>query len=471
MNNDATTPNSSHNPSRRTFLKTATASAFAGMTVPYVYAQENNTINVALIGCGGRGSGAANDALSTRVAPTKLIAMADVFESKLASSYGSLSSKYSAKPGKVDVPKERQFIGFDAYRSAIDCLKQGDVAIFATPLAFRWVHFKYAVEKGVHVFMEKPLTGDAPSSKRMLAINEEAKKKNLKVGVGLMVRHCRARQALYKRIKDGEIGDIVAMRSYRMHPPVVTAFSHANKVMYPPNGKQEVMYQIERFHSFLWASGGLFSDFNIHQIDECCWMKDAWPVKVHAVGGRHYRKDAAGKDYVDQNFDSYACEYTFEDGGKLMWNSRIMPGCKQDFHSYAHGTKGSAVISMSGHSPGRCQTFRGQQIKKNDRIWEFELEDEPNPYQLEWDDLMESITKNLEHNEVDRGVMASMVTSMGRYAAHTGQEVKLADFMNHPHEFAPDVDKLTPDGPAPVTPDENGFYPVPAPGIKNDREY
>ena len=456
---------------RRTFLRTTAASAFAGMTVPMVYAEENNTINLALIGCGGRGTGAAADALNTKVTPTKLIAMADVFEHKLNGSYSGISSNFSAAPGKVDVPKDRQFVGFEAYRNAIDCLKPGDVAIFATPLAFRWVHFKYAVEKGVNVFMEKPLTADAPTSKRMLAINEEAKKKNLKVGVGLMTRHCRARQALFKRIKDGEIGDIVAMRSYRMHPPVASCFSTSNKTMNPPDGKSELMFQIDRFHSFIWASGGLFNDFNIHQIDECCWMKDSWPVKVHAIGGRHYRKSPGGEPYIDQNFDTYACEYTFEDGGKLLWNSRIMPGCKQDFHSFAHGTKGSAVISLAGHTPGRCQTFRGQQIKKTDRIWAYELEDEASPYQLEWDDLTESIVKNREHNEVDRGVMASLVTSMGRYAAHVGQEIKLADFMENPHEYAPNADKMTADGPAPVNPGPDGLYPVPEPGIKVDREY
>jgi predicted dehydrogenase len=456
---------------RRNFIVGTAASAFAGMTVPFVHAAEDNTIRLALIGCGGRGTGAAKDALRTALVPTKLVAMADVFQDKMNASYGGLSSLYANKPEKMDVPEERRFLGFDAYQKAMDCLRPGDVAIFATPLAFRWVRFKYAVEKGLHSFMEKPLTADAPTSKRMLEINEEAKKKNLKVGVGLMIRHCRVRQALKKRISEGEIGDIISMRAYRMHPPVASAFSETNKVMHAPNGIPETMFQIERFHSFLWASGGLFSDFNIHQIDECCWMKNAWPVKVHAVGGRHYKNNKAGQPYIDQNFDSYACEYTFEDGTKLLWNSRIMTDCKQDFHSYAHGTKGSAVISMAGHSPGRCATYKGQQIKKTDRVWQWEEEEEPSPYEMEWDDLIESIAKNLEHNEVERGVMASLVTSMGRYAAHIGEEVKLADYMQNTHEFAPNVDKLTPDGPAPVAPDENGFYPTPMPGRKENNEY
>lgn len=464
-------PISISNPNRRLFLKAGALSAFAGMSVPSVFAGEDNTLRLALIGCGGRGSGAANNALSSKNLPTKIVAMADVFESHIKTSHSALSNQFANQPGRVDVPPDRQFVGFDAYKKAIDCLRPGDVAIMATPLAFRWVHFKYAIEKGVNIFMEKPLTADAPTSKKMLELNKLAKAKNLKVAVGLMVRHCLVRKELYKRIRDGEIGEITALRAYRMHPPVASAFSESNKIMNPPDGKPEVLYQIERFHSFLWASGGLFNDFNIHQIDETCWMKDAWPVKVHAIGGRHFRKNEKGQDYVDQNFDTYSCEYTFADGTKLFWNSRIMKGCKQDFHSFAHGTKGSAVISMSGHSPGNCKTYRGQQIKKEDLIWQYGEEEEQNPYQLEWDDLLDAIKNNKEYNEVDRGVMASLVSSAGRFAAHTGQEVKMAEFMEHDHEFAPNIENMTMDGPAPVVADAEGKYAVPNPGITTKREY
>jgi predicted dehydrogenase len=206
---------------------------------------------------------------------------------------------------QVEVPPDRKFIGFDGYKHAIDSLNKGDVAIFTTPLAFRWVHFKYAIEKGVNVFMEKPLTADGPTTRRMIELAKKASEKNIKVGVGLMVRHCRARQELFDRIQNGEIGDILNMRAYRMHGPVGSAFSGPN-----PGNVSELMYQIQRFHSFLWASGGLYNDFYIHQVDECCWMKNAWPIKAHALGGRHYRAE----DAIDQNFDSYAVEYTFEDG-------------------------------------------------------------------------------------------------------------------------------------------------------------
>ena len=187
------------------------------------------------------------------------------------------------------MPVERQFIGFDAYKQAMDCLKPGDVAIFATPPAFRWVHFTYAIEKGLNVFMEKPVTVDGPTSKRMLDLGEAATKKNLKVGVGLMSRHSRAMEELAKRVHDGELGEIILQRGYRMHGPV----GYFRRCPHP-EGLKDLMYQIQRFHSFLWASGGNYSDFYIHVIDHLCWMKNAWPVKAQALGGRHYRKSPEG---------------------------------------------------------------------------------------------------------------------------------------------------------------------------------
>ena len=313
-----------HVSSRREFLKNtgriAAASTLAGVAVPRVHAAEDNTIQVALIGCGGRGTGAAANALSVKQGPIKLVAMADVFEDRLQGSYNNLKKQFA---DQVDVPQDRQFVGFDAYQKAMDCLKPGDIAIFATPLAFRWVHFGYAIEKGLNVFMEKPLTADGPTSRRMLKLAEEAVAKNLKVGVGLMSRHSRALQQLHQRIQDGEIGDIVTMRAYRMTGPVGSAFSQKW-----PGNPSELLWQIQHFHSFIWASGGCFNDFYIHVIDHCCWMKNAWPVKAQALGGRHYRR-ARWQPCVDQNFDSYSVEYTFADGTKLITDGRCMAGCEQ----------------------------------------------------------------------------------------------------------------------------------------------
>ena len=448
---------------RRKFIKAAgVASALGTVAVPRVYSQGQNTdtIQVALIGCGGRGTGAAADALLAENAPLKLVAMADVFEHRVTGSHQAITGNFEATPDKVAVPEDQRFVGFDAYKKAMDVLNPGDIALFATPLAFRWVHYQYAIERGLNVFMEKPVIADGPSAKRMLELAKQADEKNLKCGVGLMVRHCRGRQELHQRIQDGEIGDIINMRAYRMHGPVATCFSKRK-----PADKSEVMWQIERFHSFIWASGGLFSDFYIHQIDETSWMKNAWPVKAQALGGRHYRED-----YVDQNFDAYAVEYTYEDGSKLFFDGRTMLGCRNDMSSTVHGSKGSAIVSTSGHTPGKVRIFSGQRQHRREVVWAYP-QPEKNPYRLEWVDLVDAIINDKPYNEVPRGVEASVATSMGRMAAHTGQEITYDQMLECPHEFAPHVADMTADGPAPVMPDEDGNYPWPMPGVTKEVEY
>lgn len=448
---------------RRSFIKSAgAASALTALAVPRVFAQHgaDNTIQLALVGSGGRGSGAAVDALHVSKAKTKLVAMADVFPERIASSHKALTDAFASTPEKIAVPQEQQFLGFDAYRKAMDVLRPGDIVILATPLAFRWPHFEYAIERGLHIFMEKPLVADGVSAKKMLELSKKADEKNLKCGVGLMVRHCRGRRELHQRIADGEIGDLIAMRAYRMHGPVVTCFSTQK----PPE-RDELMWQIERFHSFIWASGGLFNDFYVHQIDEVCWMKNAWPVKAQALGGRHFRGD-----YVDQNFDVYAVEYTFDDGAKFFFDGRTMTGCRNDMSSVVHGTNGSAIVSDSGHTPGKVRTFSGQRQHRREVKWAYP-QPEQNPYQLEWDDLVEAIVDDLPYNEVQRGVEASLVSNMGRVAAHTGREITFQEALDWPHELAPNLTEFTTAGPAPVMPDDDGRYPVPMPGIHPDSEY
>ncbi|WP_437185622.1 Gfo/Idh/MocA family protein [Planctomicrobium sp. SH668] len=448
--------------SRRDLLKTtgavATTAALSNLVLPKAYASEDNNIDIALVGCGGRGSGAIADALSVNAGgPVKLKAMADVFDNRLSNSYNALNGQFE---DKMDVAPERKFIGLEAYKEAMDCLKPGDVVVLTTPPAFRWVQFQYAIEKGLNVFMEKPVTVDGPTSRKMFELAEKASAKNLKVGVGLMCRHSRSRGELFKRIQDGEIGELNLLRAYRMHGPVGSAFVTPN-----PGDVSEVLYQIANFHGFLWASGGCYSDFYIHNIDECCWMKNDFPVKAQASGGRHYRGD-----YVDQNFDNYSVEYTFKDGAKLMFYGRTMSNVKQEFASYAHGSKGTAVISENGHFPAKARTYSDQNFTRSKLIWQYEG-NEPNPYQTEWEDFYDAIRNDKPYNEVPRGVKASLVTSMGRMAAHTGQVITYDQILNEGQEFAPGLDTLKADGPAPVQATENGKYPVPAPGLKGELEY
>lgn len=449
---------------RRTFLS---ASALAGIALPHVHAAGSDMVELALVGAGGRGTGAAIDALNTTSGPIKLVAMADVVSAKMNSSYDRLKSRFG---DKVDVPADQRFLGFNAFKQAMDVLKPGGVVILGTPPAFRWVQFEYAISKNLHTFMEKPVTVDGPTTKRMFELADRASKKNLKAAVGLMVRHCRARQELHKRIQDGQIGDIISMRAYRMGQGGGTA---------PPKPADmpEVMYQLSRFHAFLWASGGVFSDYYIHQIDECSWMKNAWPVEAHGVGGRHYRGDS-----FDQNFDTYSVQFVYPDGSRLYFDGRNMAGARNEFASYAHGSKGSAVISTLSHAPGITRIYKGHNIPRVNSRQDLPLKPDPNlvwgfpqpeksPYQWEWDDFIDAIRADKPYNEVRRGAEASLVTSMGRMAAHTGQIITYDQMLNCAHEFAPDVDKLTPEGTAPLLRGHDGRYPVPEPGVKRDREY
>jgi len=318
---------------RREFLKTtgclAAGTALAGSIIPRVHAAEDNTIRLALIGCGGRGSGAVANALSAgglvadnrfraegeenakSAGPVKLVAMADVFENRLTQSHSSLKK---ALGDGIDVPAERQFIGLDAYRKAIDCLRPGDVAILTTHAAFRAPHLQYAIEKGVNVFMEKSFAADPGGVQKMLRLGEAAEKKNLKIGCGLMCRHSSARQAMIEKIRQGAMGDIQLIRAYRMD---------AGSRMKPfAAGSNEVLEQIRRAYQFLWVSSGFFIEYMIHQIDECCWIKDGLPISAHGVGGR-----SANNADCSQNLDSYSIEYTFADGAKAMVTGRYIPNC------------------------------------------------------------------------------------------------------------------------------------------------
>ena len=394
----------------------------------------------------------------------KFVAMADVFEKRLNDSYDGLKGQPA---DKFDVPQDRRFIGFDGYKKAMDCLKPGDIVILTTPPAFRWVHFTYAIQKGLNVFMEKPVTVDGPTSRKMFKLAEESVTKNLKVGVGLMSRHSRAMQELFQRIQGGEIGDLILLRGYRMQGPLASFCSTKW-----PGDPSELLWQIRRFHSFLWASGGCFNDFYIHHVDQLCWMKNAWPVKAQALGGRHYRTSPEGEPYVDQNLDTYSVEYTFADGGKMYMDGRCINGCDDIYSSYAHGSKGMAIIAKHGDCGAPSSTFKGQNAQRSNMLWTSKVAPgEEDPYLNEWNDLMDAIRNDKPYNEAKRGIEASLVSNMGRMAAHTGQEITRDDILNCEHEFAPDVDKLTLNSPAPLVAGKDGKYPVPMPGITKQREY
>ena len=450
-----------HTSSRREFLKwsgtLAAGSALAGVAIPHVHAAEDNTIRLALIGCGGRGSGAAANALSVPNGNTKLVAMADLFEPRLKTSHQNLTKEFA---DSVDVPPERRFVGFDAYRKAIDCLRPGDVALLTTHAAFRAVHLEYAIAKGVNAFMEKSFASDPGGIKRIIRAGEAAEKKNLKIAAGLMCRHSPARQALIQKIRDGKMGQIQLIRAYRMEP---------GGPMAPRNPKDnELLSQIRMASRFFWTSCGRFIELMIHQIDECCWLKDGWPVAAHGVGGR-----IANSTDCSENFDSYSIEYTFADGTKAMVVGRYIPKCYNEFATFAHGTKCAAQFSGNIHAP-TVQTYKDQRIAadntdwrygyKEDRAWSTRFRGAESPWQQEWADFLAAIRADQPYNETRRAAYSNLAAIMGRAAVHSGKIITWDEAMASNFQFCPNIDALTETSPAPVQADAQGRYAPPIPG-------
>ena len=456
MKQDKTTHSSAGNGfQRREFLKSGgalaagtalAAGALASVAIPHVHAAENNTIRLALIGCGGRGSGAVANAFEAPGGPVQLTAMADLFEARLSGSHASLSASF---PKQVDVPKDRRFVGFDAYRHAIDCLRPGDVAVLATYPAFRCVHLDYAVSKGINVFMEKSFATDPPGVRRVIKAGEEAQKKNLKIAAGLMCRHSRNRHELIRRIRDGELGQIQLIRAYRMEP--------VGPLGPRPAAENELLWQIKNSIRFLWVSGGLWAEMDIHQIDEICWIKDAYPISAHGIGGR-----AADSADCGQNLDSFSVEYTFADGTKATDVVRYLSDCHTDFSTYIHGTKCAAQFSGAIHA-ATVHTYKDQRCTPDNIAWKAPKE----PYtawQAEWNVLIDAIRNDRPHNEARRAALSNLADIMGRAAIHSGKVITWDEAMASNFQWCPNIDAMNEQTPPPIRADAQGRYPVPIPG-------
>lgn len=424
----------------------AATSALGGAAIPLVHAGADNTIRLALIGCGGRGTGAAGNALSVSGENVKLIAMADLFQDRLDRSHNELKNQFGVK---VDVLPERQFLGFDAYRKAIDCLKAGDVALLTTHAAFRPIHLDYAVEKGVNVFMEKTFGPDPGSVRQVLHAGRAAEAMNLKIAAGLMCRHSSARTAMIQRIRDGAMGQIGLIRAYRMQ-----AFPGLDPSKPAPT---ELLWQIRRPYYFHWLSSGLFIEMNIHQIDECCWIKDSWPVSALGMGGR--TNDSSD---CSQNLDTYSVEYTFADGTKALVAGRYVARCHNDFATYVHGAKCAGQFSGNIHA-ATVYTFRDQRIARNNIAWKAEKE-KFDPWQVEWNDFLRAIRRDQPYNETRRACFCNLAALMGRAAVHTGSIVTWDEISSSSFQFCHNIAGLTMDSAAPVQADAKGRYPVPIPG-------
>ena len=436
--------------SRRDFLK-QTGAAVAATTLfsnaaPRVHAAEDNTIRIAVVGCGGRGNGAVIEALNTKSGPTKLVAMADVFEDRVKNSRKSLIEHLGEE--KVDVPEDRAFSGFDGYKKAIDCAGPGGVVILATACGFRPVHVDYAVEKGLNVFMEKPFAVDSPGTRMIQAAAKKADEKNLKIACGLMWRHCKARQEVIKRIHDGQIGDVLHLRGFRMHGPY---WGQSRGSV-----DNELAYQIRNFHYFDWAGANIFIDYCIHNIDIACWAKGSWPVSAMGMGGR--------TDYVPgTGYDTYYNEFTFADGTHLTSHGRYNTNCYNLYSDFAHGTKGSAVI-MDNLGKANSKIYNNQVMSDANVSWKYS-EAEPNPYQVEHDLLFAAIRNDEKYNEGHRAAEANFASLLSRAAINSGQIVTWDQIVKSEVELFPGgIENITWDSKAPIQPDEKGNYPIAIPG-------
>jgi len=440
------------NPSRRQFLKrsglAAAGAAALGSAVPAVHAAEDNTLRLALIGCGGRGTGAVANALKTAdQGPIKLYAAADLHENRMDGSIKSLAKKF---PDQVDVPEDRRFLGFDSHQHAIDSLRPGDIALCTTRAYIRPVHVEYAVKKGIHVFMEKPFAPDPMGLSRMLRAGEEAEKKGVKIAAGLQCRHSPARAALIDKIKSGEIGDLSYIRANRLT---------GRRWMGDVGDKANDLIAQLQFGkiNLLWVGSGHMVDNLIHQIDECCWLMDSWPVSCHGMGGRE-----VGSTDHGQNIDVYSMEFTFPDGKKAFCGFRRARGGHTEFATFVHGSKRAAQFSGNVHR-ATVHIFNDHHIAKDNVAWSPE-DDKMSPWDYEWVDFIHSIRNDRPHNEAKRAVYSDYASLMGRAAAHCNRIVTWEEVTNSKFQFCDYLDDLDYDSPPPVKADEEGFFPAPAAG-------
>lgn len=420
---------------KRSATAAAGASLLGGLTLDRAaHAQGSSQFKIALIGCGGRGTGAVIQAMNTK-ADVKLVAMADAFRGPLDRSYKAIKN---AHPDRVDVPEDRKFEGFDAYQKAID--SGTDVVLLCTPPGFRPIQYEAAVKAGKHVFMEKPLAVDAPGMRRIIAANEEAKKKNLMVAVGFHMRHEPNRREIIKRLQDGAIGKIKFFRAY----------FNCNGVWVRPRKPEqtEMQYQVNNSYYFNWLSGDHIVEQHVHDLDICNWIKGEHPVKANGMGGRQVR---IGEDF-GEIFDHHSVEFEYADGTRLFSYCRQIPNCWNSFSQHAHGIKGEA--NLVGH--GRLKiAVEGQKPIK----WRRGSDG----HQIEHDDMFAALMSGKHYNECDSSAASTMTAILGRMATYSGKVVTWENAINSQIDLAPAAytwDTLPQPKPGP-----DGIYPCAMPGI------
>lgn len=415
---------------RRSFLKAGTLATAASLIPGFVSAQDaGKEIRVALVGCGGRGTGAASQSLT--VPGTKLVAMADAFEDKIDQAHDAIKKQFGER---VDVPAERRFHGFDAFKKAIDA---ADLVLLCTPPGFRPAHFEYAVQQGKHVFMEKPVAVDGPGIRKVIEAAKEADKKNLKVVCGLQRHYQNSYLETLERIKEGMIGEISGTQVYWSGSGVWT---HDRK-----EGMTEMEYQMRNWYYFNWICGDHICEQHIHNLDVSNWFKGEHPVKANGIGGRTKR---VGKEW-GEIYDHHYVEYTYADGTIMNSQCKQWNGTWSKVSETIIGTKGTAT-------PGKITDKSGK------IIWRFRGQNN-DPYQTEHDVLVKHILENKPINDAHYTAEATLTAILGRMATYSGEEVTWEQALNSDLDTMPKVLAWDAD-PGPKA-GADGLYPAPIPGV------
>ena len=429
---------------RRTFVKQTTVLAGGLITAPLLsnagyFNSVDDTIKIALVGCGGRGTGAATQALLSKQ-NVKLVAMADAFKDRLDSCYALLTSTDNEEVNvstKVNVPEANRFVGFDAYAKA---MALADVVILATPPGFRPIHFTEAVRLGKHVFMEKPVATDPAGVKKVLEAAEIAKQKKLNVVVGLQRHYQNSYRELYQRVKDGMIGEITSGQVWWNNDGVWVNLRQPNQT--------EMEYQMRNWYYFNWLCGDHINEQHIHNIDVMNWFKGSYPVKAQGMGGRQVR---TGKEF-GEIYDHHYVEYHYADGTILNSQCRHIKGTYAKVDEQIVGTKGTMFAGDANL------------MSKGKVLYQYDKTKENDPYQTEHDELFAAIAKGkYKFADAENGAKSTMTALMGRMATYSGQIIEWDKALNSGLNIMPTT--FAWDANPPVLPDANGFYPIATPGV------
>ncbi|MCC5937471.1 MAG: Gfo/Idh/MocA family oxidoreductase [Lunatimonas sp.] len=426
---------------RRDFLKTSaliTGGALLNpFSLPGAYAAGTDEIKIAVVGCGGRGTGAVFQAFETGH-NIKLVGMADAFEDRLEQSYDRILKRFGED--KVVVPKEKRIAGFDGYK---EVMKDADVVILAAPPGFRPDHFEEAVRLNKQIFMEKPVATDAVGIRRVLAAAEEAKKKKLNVVVGLQRHYQDSYVETIKRVHDGQIGDIVGGQVFWNDGGVW--------VRERQPGQTEMEYQMRNWYYFNWLCGDHIVEQHVHNLDVANWVKNGYPVKAEGTGGRTVRR---GKDH-GEIFDHHVVLFTYEDGTVIHSECRHFPGAANRVDESFQGTKGKVYMN-AGHV-GKISDYKGNSL------YDHNGENNINPYQKEHNELFAAIVKGeYKFADAENAAKSTMTSILGRFATYSGKVVSWDEAINSDINLMPDV--LAWDAIPKNVPNNEGYYAYAVPG-------